>query len=253
MSNDAPTGSRNLSDPKTCYRWKCWWGGETVSDVPPQIPLKLIALRKKVGGLQARKQTGGPAFAIKSSKELEIKLREACDDLDIPVCSPVGVDGGNIDADRGTVAFVKVVQRIGCMDGSFIDFVGIGHGADAQDKAAGKASTYARKDALSKGLIAPDKEMVDTDDEESPIAGGVTARRGGKAAVGPAPAGAVKGQPGDQAFQSADWKMKIASVPDKAALATVLEGMKAEFKAGRLDPDVAMGLVAAAKLREGDL
>lgn len=238
MSNDSASALQPVPLRNT-YRWKCWWGGETVSDVPPQIALKLIALRKKVGGLQARKSAGGPAFAIKSSKELEIKLREACDELDIPVCSPVGVDGGNVDVDRGTAAFVKVVQRIGCLDGSYIDFVGIGHGADPQDKAAGKASTYARKDALSKGLIAPDKEMVDTDDDESPIEGGVVARKGGKAKV------AAKA--GDEAFQAVEWKARIAEAADKDVLKELVFDMKAALARGDLSNDVAVALGAAVK------
>lgn len=232
MSDD--TGSKNV------YRWKAWWAGDVVSDVPPQIPTALLALRKKVGGLTAKKTAGGPAFAIKSSKELEIKLRDACDDLGIPLCGPVGVDGGNIDVDRGTAAFVKVVQRIGCVDGSFVDFVGVGHGADQQDKAAGKASTYARKDALTKGLIAPDKEMPDTDDEENPIPGGVTVRKGGKGKL----------KDGDEAFAAADWKAKIALAPTKEALAFLVSNMKEAFKAGELSPDVAVALGTAAKARE---
>lgn len=251
MNNDSaatsPGGATSPSKPANVYRWKAWWGGEVVSDVKPEIPAMLLALRKRVGGLQAKKTTGGPSFAIKSSKELEIKLRDACDDLGIPVCGPVGVDGGNIDVDRGTAAFVKVVQRIGCSDGSFIDFVGIGHGADTQDKAAGKASTYARKDALTKGLIAPDKEMPDTDDEEAPIEGGVKRRAGGKGAVG----NAVKA--GDEAFVAADWKAQIASRRNKEELAEVVAAMKKAHAAGTISNDVAVVLGAAAKAKGATL
>ena len=244
MNNESSAAAITASKPANVYRWKAWWGGEVVSDVKPEIPAMLLALRKKVGGLQAKKTTGGPSFAIKSSKELEIKLRDACDELGIPVCGPVGVDGGNIDVDRGTAAFVKVVQRIGCSDGSYIDFVGIGHGADTQDKAAGKASTYARKDALTKGLIAPDKEMPDTDDEESPIEGGVKRRLGGKGAVAKA---------GNEAFEAADWKAKIAACKSKDELTGVVANMKAAHASGTLSNDVAVVLGAAAKAKGATL
>ena len=50
-------------------------------------------------------------------------------------------------------------------DGSGITFVGQGHGADRDDKAGGKASTYAWKDALIKGLNLPDADMPDTDND----------------------------------------------------------------------------------------
>jgi hypothetical protein len=55
-------------------------------------------------------------------------------------------------------------------DGSYVDFVGSGHGSSSDDKAGGKASTYAWKDAIIKGLSMPDADMADTDDESVPLA-----------------------------------------------------------------------------------
>ena len=146
------------------YRFPVYWGGEALSPEPPRIHADLIALRRAIGGLQSRRQSNGPQFAVKSAKDLGIKLRDALDECGM-VCLVVGQDGGNLEVEKGTAAYVKSLVRVGSADGSFVDFVGSGHGADRDDKAGGKASTYAWKDALVKGLSLPDAEMVDTDDE----------------------------------------------------------------------------------------
>ncbi len=163
-----PTQVTPISPPRESelrvYKFRTYWGGESFSHEPPQIHAGLISLRKAVGGLQAKKVQGGPQFAIRSAKDLGIKLRDALDACNL-VSMVVGQDGGNIDTEKGTAAYVKCLVRVGAPDGSFVDFVGSGHGMDRDDKAGGKASTYAWKDALVKGLNLPDAEMVDTDDE----------------------------------------------------------------------------------------
>lgn len=64
------------------------------------------------------------------------------------------------------ICHIVSVIRVIAMDGSFVEFVGSGHGAGFDDdKVGGKASTYAWKDGWIKGLNLPDEEMVDTDDE----------------------------------------------------------------------------------------
>lgn len=146
------------------YSWPTWWGGTAYSSTPPQIATAGQQVRKLVGGLQARKQQGGPAFAVRSGKELMIKMRSALDELgfEAPI---VEVTGGDVPTEKGTCAFLTVTVELQCPDGSFKRFKGSGHGADRDDKAGGKASTYAWKDALTKGLSIPDAEMADTDDE----------------------------------------------------------------------------------------
>jgi hypothetical protein len=166
--------------PASRFSWSAWWVGDnnyaTVqADHPPLISIKLLELRRKVGGLKAEK-ANGLSFKIKSAKVLMDKLREAIDDVGL-VCFVVAQEGGNVDTERGTLAFVKATIRVGAPDGSYADFVGCGHGADGQDKAGGKASTYAWKDALVKGLCLPDADMDDTDDDEAPVKGGVQKRQ----------------------------------------------------------------------------
>lgn len=153
-------------------------GAEATAPTRPLIHSKLIELRRRIGGLVAKKSTEeyGPKFPVKSSKELMFKLRDAVDELELLVyvvdqkVTPMAVDPvtdkrGEVKA-GGTCAYVQDTVRVEAADGSYRDFKGCGSGLDRDDKAGGKASTYAWKDALLKGLSIPDKEMVDSDDEE---------------------------------------------------------------------------------------
>ena len=51
--------------------------------------------------------------------------------------------------------------------GETLDFAGYGHGADSQDKAAGKATTYALKYALLYLFLIPTGKILDTDNDHS--------------------------------------------------------------------------------------
>ena len=162
------------------YTYPVWWGGTSTSETPPQIHQRLLDIRKSVGGLKARQQQNGPRFAIKSAKELMDKIRTAIDAAECH-CFVAGMEARPMEVESGTSASVRATVCIGAPDGSFITLQGYGQGADRDDKAGGKASTYAYKDALIKGLTLPDAEMVDTDDEE-----GVRPTRKTKAAAAPA-------------------------------------------------------------------
>lgn len=166
-----------------------------------KIRTDLLALRKKIGGLKAEKK-GGVMFPVKSAKDLMIKLRDAADELQMPMAgAPIAMDyqeralslGSSdevttrttfsektTDDDASelvksetkrterpsTIVTCRVTVRFMSDDGSCVDFVGFGQGGDTQDKAGGKASTYAWKDAITKALSLPDADMVDTDDEQ---------------------------------------------------------------------------------------
>lgn len=140
------------------------------SNRAPRIIRDMRKLRAAVGGVQAVKKAGGPNFAVKSAKELFIKLRAAIDKLKLNysvIDSETRVVFAG-DAGKGFqwVCVCEVTCRIESQDGTYRDFVGVGNGGDTQDKAAGKAFTYAQKSALIAALCAPDEEMKDADDEE---------------------------------------------------------------------------------------
>lgn len=141
-----------------------------MSEQPQKIYSDLIKLRHSIGGLQAKKAAGGPMFPIKNAKELMIKLRAGLDELNMTSwVSDIDVGDIPMAPDKsgkvGSGCLVKSKVVVASDDGSFVVFTGVGHGFDRDDKAAGKASTYAWKDALIKGLNLPDAEMKDTDDE----------------------------------------------------------------------------------------
>lgn len=145
----------------------------------PQIHGLLLELRRQVGSLAAKKQAGGPMFPVRGAKELNQKLAQALNDLSMmaPVIAQevTFIDTDKIPAninDKGRPTFRTLVHvtakvRIIAPDGSYLDVVGSGHGGDTDDKAGGKASTYAWKDAILKGLSIPHEDMVDTDDDSS--------------------------------------------------------------------------------------
>lgn len=156
----------------------------------PKIYADLIRLRQHIGGLEA-KRTAGVMFPIKNAKELMAKFRAGLDALGMvsyvtemsPQDIPMQPDK-NGKVGSGCLVYTKVL--IASDDGSFVVFCGLGHGFDRDDKAAGKASTYAWKDAIIKGLNLPDADMasvststVDTDDESDiPVNPKVSAKAG---------------------------------------------------------------------------
>jgi hypothetical protein len=160
------------------YVFPAYWGGMVVQSEPPAIHELLRRLRLEVGGIAAKKQAGGPMFPVKGAKELAQKLAQALCDLNM-VAYPISQEVHHFDTDKipsnanasgkpvfRTLSHVKTTVRIGAPDGSYVDAVGSGHGGDVDDKAGGKADTYAWKSALLKGLCIPEQDMLDTDDEE---------------------------------------------------------------------------------------
>lgn len=144
----------------------------------PGAILKLWAeCRALVGTIEAKTKTG-VKFKVRANEDLVDKLSKACDALGILMYPAEGTGKGHV-VDNGTLAEVElmvVAQAI--EDGSKLAFWGFGLGADNQDKAGGKAGTYAFKQACIQACLAggtKDKKnrAPDTDDTDTPIEGGV--------------------------------------------------------------------------------
>lgn len=138
---------------------------------------KLEELRKRVGVIKAR-QKAGVRFKVRSNDELVDKLRPVAIELGLLIypCAASGAgypcEAGEDGKGGGTLASVNLTVRIQAVaDGSYIDIAGFGLGADTQDKAGGKAGTYAFKSAFLQALLANGAD--DTDDTDTPIPGGV--------------------------------------------------------------------------------
>lgn len=171
------------------------YGGAVESENPPQIHNLMRALRIEIGAVEAKKSADkfGPKFPVRGAKDLAQKLANALNTLNMeaPV---IAQEVTLIETDKipgnerqsgnpvfRTLAHVKSTVRLIAPDTSFIDMVGSGHGGDVDDKSGGKASTYAWKDALLKGLSIPHEDMVDTDDDSSTGGGeGGAGRAGGR-------------------------------------------------------------------------
>ena len=141
---------------------------------PGDVLAKFLDLRKAVGVLKAKKKDG-VRFKVRSADELVDRIRPIANELGLLIY-PVSANGtGEVvkdeDGGGGTYACVTVVTRVKALsDGTFFDVAGFGLGVDNQDKAGGKAGTYAMKTGLVQALLAGGAE--DTDDTDTPLKGG---------------------------------------------------------------------------------
>jgi hypothetical protein len=152
---------------------------QTTGQERPGDILKLwLELRKAVGNV-ALKQKPGMKFKTRAATDTYDQVRQAADELGILIY-PHEAKGQGMVVDSGTLCDVNLtIICQAASDGSCIAIAGYGQGADTQDKAGGKAGTYAFKQALIQACLAggektPKKDRIpDTDDDDAPIAGGV--------------------------------------------------------------------------------
>lgn len=152
--------------------------GMTADGKPGQILKLWLELRKHVGTVKAKKKDG-VKFKVRSAEDLIDQVRGKANELGILIY-PHWANGKGHVVEDGTLADVTltvIAQAI--EDGSQLSFAGFGLGADHQDKAGGKAGTYAFKQALIQALLAGGSDsakqlgVADTDDSDTPIMGGV--------------------------------------------------------------------------------
>jgi len=138
-------------------------------------------------GALVKQTKPGVNFAVRDYSDLIDKISARAEELGLLIY-PVNVQGsGSVveGEDRqgkvrtGSMASVTVYLRVQAIeDGSYITLAGYGLGMDTQDKAGGKAGTYAMKQALVQGLLAGGTiagkalGVTDTDDDSAPIPGG---------------------------------------------------------------------------------
>lgn len=263
------TIQQNLDNPNL-FVFPSAYGGAVRTNKPPQIHDMMRQLRIQIGAIEAKKSEDkyGPKFPVRGAKDLAIKLANALNSLNMeaPVVSqevsllptdaiPQNERGSGNPVFR-TLAHVKATVRLIAPDTSFIDLVGSGHGGDVDDKSGGKASTYAWKDALLKGLSIPHEDMVDTDDDSSTggsesVGGGKTRATRGKKTSARDEAG--EGDAGDAASVGASGQVSMEPSMDsgaktstnsqlKEALARIkaasskddLESVRADIKSGAI-------------------
>lgn len=128
----------------------------------------------------ARRKKDGVKFLVRDAAELVDKLRVVTNSLGIIIYPGVATHGEGKVVEDGTLADVNMVLIAqSTEDGSMLGFGGYGQGADHQDKAGGKAMTYAAKAILIQAAqlggskTAKALGVHDTDDTDTPIVGGV--------------------------------------------------------------------------------
>lgn len=153
--------------------------------VPGLILGLWLSLRKSTGVIEAKKKDG-VKFKVRSAEDLIDKIRAKANELGILIYPRVA-SARSFVVEDGTLAEQELQVWAQCVeDGSQLMFGGFGLGADNQDKAGGKAGTYAFKQALIQALLAGGKDnaralgVADTDDTDSPIDGGVKPRTPGR-------------------------------------------------------------------------
>ena len=119
-------------------------------------------------------------FKVRDAMELIDKLRSLTNSLGIIIYPGVGTNGKGLVTDDGTLVDVNMMLVAQAVeDGSLLVFAGYGQGADNQDKAGGKAMTYAHKAILIQAAMLGGTKTAkalgvrDTDDDDAPIKGGV--------------------------------------------------------------------------------
>jgi hypothetical protein len=171
----------------------------------------MVELRRRVGTVKARKKEG-VQFRVRALDELVDKVRPVANELGI-VIYPTTVAASTQVTDAGVLTELTITVRLQAVeDGSYVDVQGYGLGADKQDKAGGKAGSYAFKQALVQALLAGGAE--DTDDTDTPVQGGVRKLRPALLLVKSELAGAAT----EPAYRKAVELLKCCSPEDQLAL-----------------------------------
>lgn len=194
---------------------------------PGTILQKWASIRSAVGIVEAKRKPG-MKFDTRASTDLMDKLTAACNDHGVLVYPASGAGKGTV-VEEGTFADVEltiVAQAI--EDGSALQFYGYGQGADNQDKAGGKAGTYAFKQALIQALLAggskapKSSRIPDTDDTDTPIEGGVRPKTGKpKAPTFDEVRGQMESAADEPGYRAALVNLKAATPADQVKLTDI--------------------------------
>jgi hypothetical protein len=180
------------------------------------------------------KKKNGMKFETRASTDLMDKLAAACNEHGVLVYPTRGNGKGTVVED-GTLADVElVIVAQAIEDGSRLEFYGYGQGADNQDKAGGKAGTYAFKQALIQALLAggtkapKSQRMPDTDDTDTAIEGGVRAKTSKpKAPSFEEVKAELEAANTEDEYRGALAKLKLAAPADQVKLAEIARPARA--------------------------
>ena len=144
----------------------------------------VIAVMKSVDNVEKGMTVGSGNYAYQglSDKDVKMTFKKALSDnglcvLPIKVEPNTTVSEFEVAGKRKQSVFTEVVSTYLLMhtSGASVEISGVGHGVDAGDKAAGKATTYALKNALMYSFLTPSGAIDDADNTHSNDLGGNSA------------------------------------------------------------------------------
>ncbi|MGB4952934.1 MAG: ERF family protein [Rhizobiaceae bacterium] len=149
---------------------------ESIKNIVPAI----ISVMRDVKGMEKNSKVGSGANSYDGTKDQDVKevFNEVMAEYGLCIV-PTGVNETTDintwtektqygDKQRQNV-FTRVTTSYLLMhvSGEWIELAGYGHGADPQDKSAGKATTYALKNVLLYSFLTPVGKIDDTDTTHS--------------------------------------------------------------------------------------
>lgn len=144
------------------------------------IAKAILAVMNEVSNIEKSMTVGSGSNSYKGVSDKDVKQKIGASMRQHGLCMiPIGVLPNttvyNWDADyngnklRKQQVFTEVRTKYMLLheSGESIEVQGYGHGVDTQDKGAGKATTYALKNALLYTFLVPTGEIEDTDKQHS--------------------------------------------------------------------------------------
>lgn len=140
----------------------------------------VIKVMQQVRGMEKNSKVGSGRSAYSGVKDQDVKevFNKALAEHGLAVL-PIGIDeetelsswmvDGQYGTQRKQSVFTKVKTKYLLLheSGESVEISGYGHGVDPQDKGAGKATTYALKNALLYTFLTPVGKIDDTDTTHS--------------------------------------------------------------------------------------
>lgn len=140
----------------------------------------ILGVMEDVKGVEKNTTVGSGKYSYKGVTDKDVKevfnpsfIKHKLSILPIKIEDSVTIDNwteennGYSKRKQSVFTSVKVTYLLLHGSGESIELTGYGHGSDAMDKSAGKATTYALKNCLLYSFLTPVRDIEDTDSHHS--------------------------------------------------------------------------------------
>jgi len=141
-----------------------------------EISKAIVKVMQEVKGMEKNSQVGSGSYGYSGTKDQDVKevfndalANNGLSILPIEVKAKTQVDRWQEGTKTKQSVFTEVETKYLLLhtSGESIELAGYGHGVDAQDKGAGKATTYALKNCLLYTFLTPVGKIDDSDTTHS--------------------------------------------------------------------------------------